>query len=558
MATRKTVRKKTALRKPAPKKAAARKPAAKKPQARKPAAFKLTYATMFSPPEEMHTRYDAALARVKAGLGKEYGMIIDGKEVRAAERFEDRSPINQDWVLGVFQKGTVEHGRQALAAARKAFPRWSRMPWKDRVRIMHKAADLIDQRIYEFGAVLSLEVGKNRNEALGDAAETAELIRYAADRVAEHKGFVVPMGKDPIPGFNIRNVSVLRPYGVWVVISPFNFPCALTGGPVGAALVAGNTVVMKPATNTPWTVRLIAEALRDAGVPDGVFNYVTGPGSTIGQELIENPEVDGITFTGSYDVGMKIYRTFAGGRYARPTILELGGKNPCVVTRKADLERATIGIVRSAFGLQGQKCSANSRVYVERPVYDKLVDRLAEATSKLTIGDPTVRGVFLGPVINESSYRDYKQFSEELSQGGRILTGGKVRTDGAFGKGYFCEPTLVGELPLNHRLWKHEMFLPITTVAPVGSVDEAMKLANDTNYGLTAGFYGSPEETATFFDQIQAGVVYANRPQGSTTGAWPGYQPFGGWKGSGSSGKNAGGHYYVQLYLHEQIQTLVS
>jgi len=553
MATRKTVKKKTPVRKAAPKKAGARRPVAKKPK-----AFKLTYATMFNPPEEMHTRFDAALAKTKAGLGKEYGMIIDGQEVRAAERFEDRSPINQDWVLGVFQKGGVEHARQALAAARKAFPKWSRLPWKDRVRLLRKAADIMDQRIYEFGAVLSLEVGKNRNEALGDAAETSELIRYSCDRVEANKGFIVPMGRDPVAGFNIRNVSILRPYGVWVVISPFNFPCALTGGPVGAALVAGNTLVMKPATNTPWTVRLIAEALRDAGLPDGVFNYVTGPGSTIGQELIESPEVDGITFTGSFDVGMKIYRTFAGGRYARPTILELGGKNPCVVTRKADLERATLGIVRSAFGLQGQKCSANSRVYIERPVYDQLVSRLVEATSKLTIGDPTVRGVFLGPVINEDSYRDYKQFSEELSQSGKILTGGKVLTEGAMAKGFFCQPTLVADLPLSHRLWKHEMFLPITTLAPVESLDEAMKLANDTNYGLTAGFYGSREETDRFFDQIQAGVTYANRPQGSTTGAWPGYQPFGGWKGSGSSGKNAGGHYYVQLYMHEQIQTLVS
>jgi len=553
MATRKTVKKKTATRKAAPKRAAPRRPAAKKAS-----TFKLTYATMFNPPEEMHTRFDAGLAKIKAGLGKEYGMIIGGKEVRAAERFEDRSPINRDWVLGVFQKGGVDHARQALAAARKAFPKWSRMPWKERVRLMRKAADLIDQRIYEFGAVLSLEVGKNRNEALGDAAETSELIRYSCDRVEANKGFIVPMGKDPVVGFNIRNVSILRPYGVWVVISPFNFPCALTGGPVGAALVAGNTLVMKPATNTPWTVRLIAEALRDAGLPEGVFNYVTGPGSTIGQELIENPEVDGITFTGSYDVGMKIYRTFAAGRYARPTILELGGKNPCVVTRKADLERATIGILRSAFGLQGQKCSANSRVYVERPVYDKLVDRLVEATSKLTIGDPTVRGVFLGPVINESSYRDYQQFTEELSQSGKIRTGGKVLTEGAMAKGYFCQATLVTDLPLTHRLWKHEMFLPITTVAPVDSLDEALTLANDTHYGLTAGFYGSREETTRFFDQIQAGVTYANRPQGSTTGAWPGYQPFGGWKGSGSSGKNAGGHYYVQLYMHEQIQTLVA
>ncbi len=556
MPPRKTARpapkKKTAV-----KKAVARKAAARKPLPKKAPPFKLTYATMFSPPEEFHTRYEAALARAKASLGREYAMIIGGKEVQANEKFEDRSPINRDWLLGIFQKGTAEHARQALAAARKAFPAWSRLSWKERVRLMRKAADLIDKRIYDFGAVLSLEVGKNRSEALGDAAETAEFIRYACDQMEAHKGFFVPMGKDPIPGYNITNVSVLRPYGVWVVISPFNFPCALTGGPVGAALVAGNTVVMKPATNTPWTVRLIAEALRDAGLPDGVFNYVTGPGSTVGQTLIDSPEVDGITFTGSYDVGMQIYRTFAAGRYPRPCILEMGGKNPCIVTRQADLERATLGIVRSAFGLQGQKCSANSRVYIERPVYDELVGRLVEATKKLTIGDPTQRGVFLGPVINENSYRDYKQFCEELGKAGKILTGGKVLTDGDFAKGFFCQPTLVADLPLDHRLWKHEMFLPITTVAPFDSLDQAMQLANDTQYGLTAGFYGSREQAAWFFDHIEAGVTYANRPQGSTTGAWPGYQPFGGWKGSGSSGKNAGGHYYLQLYLHEQIQTLV-
>ncbi len=550
--TRKTASKKPVTRKGASKKAPARRPA------KKPAVFKLTYATMFNPPEEFHTRYETALAKIKAEMGREHGMIIGGKEILAAEKFQDRSPINQDWVLGVFQKGTVEHGRQALEAARRAFYGWSRLAWKERVRLMRKAADVIDKRIYEFGAVLSLEVGKNRTEALGDAAETADLIRYSCDRIEANKGFVVPMGKDPISGFNVQNASILRPYGVWVVISPFNFPCALTGGPVGAALVAGNTVVMKPATNTPWTVRLIAEALRDAGLPDGVFNYVTGPGSSIGQELIENPGVDGITFTGSYDVGMKIFRTFAGGRYVRPAILELGGKNPCVVTRNADLERASLGIIRSAFGLQGQKCSANSRIYVERPVYDKLVERLVDMTNKLTMGDPTVRGVFLGPVINDGSYREFKQFTEELSQAGKILSGGKVRTDGAFAKGFFCQPTLVGDVPLNHRLWKHEMFLPITMVGAINSLEEGMKLANDTEYGLTAGFYGSKKEAAVFFDRIEAGVTYANRPQGSTTGAWPGFQPFGGWKGSGSSGKNAGGHYYVQLYMREQIQTLVA
>jgi 1-pyrroline-5-carboxylate dehydrogenase len=395
-------------------------------------------------------------------------------------------------------------------------------------------------------------------EALGDIAETADLIRYSCYQMEKNEGYIVEMGRDPLVGYSATNVSALRPFGVWLVISPFNFPAALTGGPSGAALVAGNTIVIKPATDTPWVVRLLAECFREAGLPDGAFNYVTGPGSTLGQALIDNPDVDGVTFTGSFDVGMGIFRDFARGRYVRPAILELGGKNPAIVSRNADLERAAIGIVRSAFGLQGQKCSACSRVFVEEPLYDALVEKVVELTEKLVVGDPTERDVYMGPVINQGVYKDFQDFTEELSQAGTFLTGGKVLTEGDYGKGYFCAPTLVADVPLDHRLWKHEMFLPITTVARVSDLDEAMQLANDVNYGLTAGFYGSPEETKWFFENIKAGVTYANRPQGATTGAWPGFQPFGGWKGSGSSGKNAGGHYYLPLYMHEQIQTTIA
>lgn len=520
-------------------------------------AFKLTYGTMFNPPEELHTRFDQALQQVKASLGQEYAMIIDNKDYFAAEKFEDRSPSDTRVVLGVFQKGTPADAALALESARKAFPAWSKTSWQERVRILRKAADLIDERIYEIGAIMAMEVGKNRMEALGDAAETADLIRYSCDRMEASNGFLVEMGRDPLTGFHSTNFSVLRPYGVWVVVSPFNFPAALTGGPAGAALVTGNTVVAKPATDTPWTVRKLAECFRDAGLPDGVFNFVTGPGSTLGQALIESPQVDGITFTGSFDVGMKIYRDFAAGQYIRPTILELGGKNPAIVSRHADLESAAVGIVRSAFGLQGQKCSACSRVLIEAPVYEPLVNRIVELTKKLVVGDPTERSVYLGPVVNRSSYNDFKRFTEDLSQHGQFLAGGKVLTEDAYANGYFCAPTLAADVPYDHPLWKQEMFVPITTIGKISSLDEGMRIANDVAYGLTAGFYGSPEETDWFFENIEAGVTYANRPQGATTGAWPGFQPFGGWKGSGSTGKNAGGLYYLPLYMHEQIRTLV-
>lgn len=520
-------------------------------------AFRLTYATMFDPPEELHQRYEAALEAVRSGLGQQHGMLINGQDVSAEEQFEDRCPINQDWLLGTFQKGTAADAQQALEAAAAAAPDWGARPWQERVELMRAAAKAIDARVYEIAAVLSLEVGKNRMEALADVAEAADLVRYACDQLEENDGFVVSMGKDPLVGHEADNTSVLKPYGVWLVISPFNFPAALTGGPAGAALVAGNAIVMKPATDTPWTVRLLAECFQEAGLPKGVFNYVTGPGGTLGEALIDNPLVDGITFTGSFEVGMHIYRQFANGPYPRPIILEMGGKNPSLISRNADLGRAVSGVMRSAFGLQGQKCSANSRIYVEQPVYDQFVGKLVEATKSIVVGDPTDRSVFLGPVINHGAYQDFKNYSEELSQAGEILTGGHALTEGELRKGFFCGPTIVAGVDLDHRLWGHEMFLPITMVHAVDDLEQAMQLANSTQYGLTAGFYGSEQEAGWFFDNIEAGVTYANRPQGSTTGAWPGFQPFGGWKASGSSGKNAGGHYYLQLYMHEQIHTLI-
>lgn len=521
-------------------------------------AFKLTYATMFNPPEELHKGFDGAVARLKQNLGKEYDLFIDGKDVKAGETWEDHSPVNTDWILARMQKGNAANAQQAISAARRAFPKWGRTPWQERVKLVRKAASLIEKRIFDLGAAMALEVGKNRMESLGDVQETADLMYYSALMMEQNKGFIKPMGRDPLVGYSATNISVLRPYGVWLIVSPFNFPFALTGGPTGAALVAGNTVVIKPATDTAWIVRLYAECLRDAGFPDGVVNFVSGPGSTLGQALVDSKEVDGATFTGSFDVGMKMYRDFAQRNYIRPVILELGGKNPAIVSQHADLNDAATGILRSAFGLQGQKCSAASRVLVEEQVYDEFVGQLKAMTDKLVIGDPTERNTYIGPVINNSSYKDFKNFTEEINQaGGKFLTGGHVKTGGIYDKGYYCEPTLVTDLPYEHRLWQYEMFLPITTIGKVNSLEAAMKIANNVNYGLTAGFYGSLAETDWFFDQIEAGVTYANRPQGATTGAWPGFQPFGGWKGSGASGKNGGGLYYVQLYMHEQIRTLV-
>jgi len=520
--------------------------------------FKLTYGTMFSPPEEFHSSYEANLAELRKTFGQEYSMIINGKEVFANDKFENRSPINTDQVIGLFQKGNEKNAIEAIEAAHKAYQTWKKTSWQERVRLLRKAADLIEERSYYIGAAMSIEVGKNRMEGIGDAVETAELIRYSCDQLEKNNGFEVQMGSDPFVGLKSTNLSVMRPYGVWLVISPFNFPGALTGGPAGAAMVAGNTVVMKPATDTPLTPYLLSKAFLDAGIPEGVFNFVTGPGSTLGNALVNHPDVAGVTFTGSFDVGMGIFRNFAqNGRYVRPTILELGGKNPTIVSKHANLEDAALGIVRSAFGLQGQKCSACSRVLIEESVHDQLVERIVELTEKLVIGDPTERNVFMGPVINKSSYKDFQDFCAELSIAGRLLTGGKVLTEGKFAKGYFATPTLFADVPFSHRLWKYEMFLPITTIGKIRNLEQGMQIANEVDYGLTSGFYGTDEEAEWFFDNIEAGVNYANRPQGATTGAWPGFQPFGGWKGSGATGKNAGGVHYLQMYMREQVHNHV-
>ncbi len=527
----------------------------------KSAPFKLTYATMFDPPAELHTKFDRALAKVKAGLGRNYGLLINGQDQFCAEKFESRSPINTQWVLGTFQAGGPAEAQAALAAAQAAFPRWAALKWQTRVRLLRRVAAQIEKRVYEISAALALEVGKNRMEALGDVQETADLINFACDQMEMNGGYIKVLGRDPLAGYRSTNVSVLRPYGVWVVISPWNFPSALSGGPAGAALVTGNTVVLKPATQTPWTGRLLAECFQAAGLPEGVFNYVTGPGGTLGQALVDDHRVAGLTFTGSYEVGMKLFRTMSAGRWVRPCIVELGGKNPSIVSRQADLDSAATGIVRSAFGLQGQKCSAASRLFVDWAVKEPLLDRILAQMRAIRVGDPTERANWMGPVSSAAQYRDYKNYCETLSQAGTLLSGGHPLTgqvDGFdYAQGYFCEPTLVDDVPPDHPLWQTEMFLPITLVEGFETLEQALVRANDVAYGLTAGFYGTQKEAAWFFDQIEAGVTYANRPQGATTGAWPGFQPFGGWKGSGSTGKNAGGLYYLPLYMREQSRTLI-
>jgi acyl-CoA reductase-like NAD-dependent aldehyde dehydrogenase len=519
--------------------------------------FRLTYATMFDPPAEVHDRFDAALARVRDTLGGRHDLFLDGADVTAGSYVTRVSPIDGDIVLGEFAVASAAHVSLAMDAAQRAYPGWRATPVAERARLVRRVADVMEARVYEIAAALALEVGKNRMEALGEAQETVDFFRHYADDFEQHAGYERALPNDPLANVVSTNRSVMRPYGAWVVIAPFNFPLALAGGPAAAALVTGNTVVVKGSTDTPWAGRLLADCVRDAGLPPGVFQYLSGPGREIGEALATHPATAGITFTGSVAVGMQLLRQMTAGPWPRPCIAEMGGKNPCIVTAEANLDDAAAGIVRSAYGLDGQKCSALSRLYVDRSVADALIDRLRAQVDAIRIGDPCRRENWLGTVINANAAANHARYVAELRTGGAtILAGGREFRRGELARGHYVEPVLA-DAPLAHPLWRHEMFVPILMLHRVATRDEAMSLANDSTLGLTAGFYGAPDEVPWFQEHIEAGVTYANRKQGATTGAWPGYQPFGGWKGSGSTGKAIASFYYLAQYLREQSRTVV-
>lgn len=518
---------------------------------------KITYATMGAEQlDEVHRRLDEAIARAPAAFGREYPLYAGGKAMRAAEQFDDRSPIDARMLLGRFQQGTREQVREAVARARAAFPAWSRRPWTARVAALRKLADAIRRNRWDLSALMVYEAGKNRLECVGDVEESADLISYYCDQIEIHRGFELRMAA---LGPGEENLSVLRPYGVWAVVSPFNFPLALAAGPAGAALLAGNTVVFKPASATPLLGLKLYEMAVEAGLPDGAFNFITGQGDTAGDELVRHLDVDGVVFTGSRDVGMSLIAANAGRALPRPLVIEMGGKNPALVMASADLDKASDGVVRSAFGAQGQKCSACSRVYVERGVRSRFVDLLVEKTRPIRIGNPLERDVWMGPVINEAAVRTYERaIAQARHDGGRVLIGGRRLLDEPLQHGWFVEPTVVDGLPPEHPLFDEELFVPIVLVADVRTFDEAVDLANRSAYGLTAGIFSEDEgEIAAFFDRIEAGVTYANRRAGATTGAWPGVNSFGGWKGSGSTGRGTGGPYYLQQFLREQSRVRI-
>jgi 1-pyrroline-5-carboxylate dehydrogenase len=515
---------------------------------------KITYTSADVDLEAFHRAFDAALAEVHARMGRSQPLHVGGEPVLTDRPpIVDVSPIDTSVVLGRFAAAGPDEVDRAVRSAKAQQRRWAALPWWERVQILRRAAELIRERKFLLAAIMACEVGKNRLEAMGDAEESADLVDYYCQQVEDHDGFIREMARmTPIE----RNTETLRPYGVFACVAPFNFPLALSTGMSSAALMTGNAVVYKPAEDAPWTGLELHDIYRDAGVPPGVFQYLSGRGREMGDALWRHPLTDGVVFTGSKEVGMRIFHGLSE-RWVKPCLLELGGKNAVIVTDSADLDAAAEGVMRSAFGLQNQKCSATSRVYVHRAAAAPFLERLVDRTRALRMGDVTERDVWFGPVINARAVERWERAVKQGAREGKILLGGERLRGVVFDRGHFVAPT-IAELPLRSGLFEEELFAPFLSVGVVESFDEALAEANKVEYGLTAGlFSGAREEIDRFFDEVEAGVCYVNKRSGATTGAWPGAQPFCGWKGSGASGKGGCGPWYVQQFVREQSRTVV-
>ncbi|MEA2383075.1 MAG: hypothetical protein QOH72_3046 [Solirubrobacteraceae bacterium] len=511
-------------------------------------ATRLTYTSGTRTPE-LDAAFERALEAARSDTHAPLPHVVGGEERSDGAEFSREDPSRTGELASRAREAPDELVHQAVAVAAEAQRDWRRTPVAERCALMRAAAAVIRERVLEMAAVVTLETGKPRVESIAEVEEAVDLIETYCAQIEAHDGFEVPLGTlSPAE----RNRSVLRPFGVFGVIGPFNFPVALVTGMSAGALIAGNTVVLKPSEHAAWAGALVGEAFARAGLPAGVVNVVHG-GPATGATLAASA-IDGVVFTGSAPVGRDLARTFQEGAYGRPAIVEMGGKNPAIVTEHADLDAAAEGIVASAFGFSGQKCSACSRAIVVDAVHDELVERLRARTEELAVGDPADADVYTGPVIDERAVERYEAAVRDAERDGAIVTGG-ARPELP---GLYVQPTIVSGLPPGHPLTREELFVPFVTVTRVTSLEEALAEANAVDYGLTAGIFSRDEdEVARFLDEIEAGVVYVNRRAGATTGAWPGIQSFCGWKSSGSTGKGGLGPYYVQQFMREQSRTVV-
>jgi len=481
----------------------------------------------------------AALEQVKSELGQTHLLVIGGKHITNDATFASVNPSQPEQVIGYFSRATVEQANEAVQAAATAFESWKRVPAEERAGYLFAAADLLKERRLYFNAWMIYEVGKSWAEADGDTAEAIDFMEFYARemiRLADDQPLVRIEGED--------NQLVYIPLGVGAVIPPWNFPGAIMVGMTSAAFVTGNTVVLKPASTSPMIAWQFMRILEDVGLPAGVVNFLTGSGSTIGDALIEHPQVRFIAFTGSRDVGLRINELAAkpkkGQRWLKRTILEMGGKDAVVVDETADLDAAATGIVVSAFGFQGQKCSAGSRAIIVDKVYDQVLQKVIEKTKQLTMGDVTQPETYMGPVVDENALKKITEYIEIGKHEGRLVAGGEHH-----GPGYFIEPTVIADVDPHARIAQEEIFGPVLAVIKAKDFNDALHIANDTEYGLTGSLYSKDEKRIERAkEEYHVGNLYFNR---KSTGALVGVHPFGGFNMSGTDSK-AGGRDYLLLF----------
>jgi 1-pyrroline-5-carboxylate dehydrogenase len=483
----------------------------------------------------------AALTRVGDMLGHEYELVIGGQRSRTADKIKSLNPAKPAQVVGVHQKAGLEHAERAMKAALEAYATWQYVAVEERAALLLQTADLIRKRKFEFCAWLTYEVGKNWAEADADVSETIDFLEFYAREALRLAGATTPI---QYPGE--RNQLLYIPVGVCAVIPPWNFPFAIMAGMTAAAIVTGNTVILKPSSDSPTIAARFLDVLEEAGMPPGVVNFCPGSGSTFGNAIVEHPKTRLIAFTGSKEVGLDIHaraaQTQPGQIWIKRTVLEMGGKDSIIVSTDADLDAAVDGVVSSAFGFSGQKCSACSRAIVEEPVYDVFLERVREKVRALRVGDPA-ENANLGPVVNRSSMDTVLSYIEIGKKEGQLLTGGHaVQTaDG----GYYVEPTVFANIAPNARLAQEEIFGPILAIIRAKDYDHALQIANNTEFGLTGAVYSTSREKLEHARRtFHVGNLYFNR---KCTGAMVGAHPFGGFNMSGTDSK-AGGPDYLLLF----------
>src|SRR5947207_1584094 len=508
--------------------------------------FKNEPLTDFSRPENARAMREA-IEKVRGQLGREYDLVIGGRRLKTSSKIKSINPARPSEVVGLHQKAAAEHVEPAMQAALNAFESWKRTSPEERAALLQRTAAIVRERKFEFNAWMVFEVGKNWAEADADVAETIDFLEFYSREARRLSKAEPPV---QLPGEH--DYLWYIPLGVGAVIPPWNFPMAIMAGMTTAAVVCGNTVILKPSSESPTIAAKFFEALVEAGMPEGVVNFCPGSGTEFGTRVVEHPKTRFIAFTGSREVGLDINQRAATHRegqiWIKRTILEMGGKDAIIVDADADLDAALEGVLASTYGFQGQKCSACSRLILDEKVYDPFVARLAERAKQIKVGEPT-ENAFMGPVVSESAYKGILNYIDIGSKEGRVLAGGKPAKEA--GDGFYIQPTLIADVDRNARISQEEIFGPVLAVIKSRDFNDALEIANGTEFGLTGAIYsGNREKLERGMREFHVGNLYLNR---KCTGAMVGAHPFGGFNMSGTDSKAGGPDY---LYLFTQAKSI--